>query len=169
MHACTDEKQKERERQRDRGMGEIERQTDGKRCFNETCNCCLMHYNHSFWPESKDDGLEWTQNDRMTEHTHTHTHTCSDYLSLSREKNCATYSWWLWGPYWLWLKGTLPSMQKNVAHSGKKLCALSDWRVSLECYLATGLLQDHKQGYNHIKLERPALNSVHRKANIKFL
>ena len=83
---------------------------------------------------------------RMTEHTHTlthiytQTHPRTQWLSLCGKESCNVYSWWPWGPCWLWLKGTLPSVQNNVAHTGKKLPALSDWRVPLGRYLATGLL-----------------------------
>ena len=41
----------------------------------------------------------------------------------------------------MWLKETLPSVQNNVSRKGKKLRALSDWRVPLGHYLATGLFK----------------------------
>ena len=83
---------------------------------------------------------------RMTEHMHTHSYTQintpthTQWVSLSLRKRIVQRIWWQQGPCWLWLKGTLPSLQNNVAHTGKKLCALSDWRVALWHYLATGLL-----------------------------
>ena len=50
----------EREVGREREMGEIERQTDResrgreRESLNKTCNCCVVHYDHSVWPASKD-------------------------------------------------------------------------------------------------------------------
>ena len=110
---CTDTRQ---DRQTDR-------QTD--RCFNETCNCCVIHYDHSVWPASKDEGWAWTHTDphdwtHMHTHTHTHTNTPmhTAWVSLCLRKRIVQRIWWLWGPCWLWLKGTPPSVQNNVAPMG---------------------------------------------------
>ena len=32
------------------GGMETERETESGRRFNETSNCCVMHYDHSVWP-----------------------------------------------------------------------------------------------------------------------
>ena len=58
-HEKEKDRQTERHTETERQMGETERQADGKkeRCFNETRDCCMMHYDHSVWPANKDDDL----------------------------------------------------------------------------------------------------------------
>ena len=70
-----------------------DRQTVRKKersCYNETCNCWIMHYDHSVWPASKDKRLSmnaWTIH--MT--THKHAHMCAYMHSDSLDCNHATF------------------------------------------------------------------------------
>ena len=80
--------EREREREREREMGEIERQTDRKRCFNETHNHGMLHYDHSVWPASMVEGKT-----KALAQKHTHTHT-----QVSTQAHAVTPSLSLLGP-----------------------------------------------------------------------
>ena len=67
--------------------GEVERQTDRwketERCFDETRNCSVMHYDHLSGRHARKKIEHERIMTRMTEHTHKHVHARTQSLSLS--------------------------------------------------------------------------------------
>ena len=51
-----DEREREREREREKRRKDKDGKRERERCFNETRNSCMMRYNHSVWPASKNEG-----------------------------------------------------------------------------------------------------------------
>ena len=127
--------------QRRERRGERERQTAGERWgrrkgrqtkseFDETRNCSVMHYDHLSGRHARKKIEHERIMTRMTEHAHTH--------SLSqRIKQRIAYSYE--GHGGCELRGHYPLCKKMLPAPVKKLCALSDRRVSQGSYLATRL------------------------------